>query len=175
VHDSEMEISARTYHGGLPAPPLVLAGIQGVHNDVNGIANEGTGGCHRQPAKHELLRMGDVVVDLALDEVAGGIRGWQRLASGAECGGLGDIGVGVGGDDAARGEGDQEEQQHDSWVRILEYLDRCAQGVGRHCSISAQLLKLGWQQFGHGTQVVWEQRGVAAGGGGGGGGGWRSE
>jgi hypothetical protein len=97
---------------------LVLFG-EGLSNDEDRVADEGQGCGQRQPLEDALLRLGDMVVGRLLDKVAGGIGGGQELAARASGGGLSDISIRIRGDDAAGGEGGQEEDEQNERVGVL--------------------------------------------------------
>jgi hypothetical protein len=119
------------YHDRLAGPPVLLFHDQRVRDDQHRVADEGQGRGQREPFEDALLRLGNVVVDRALDEVARGVRRGQRLASRAGGGGFGDINIRISRGDAAGGEGGEEEDQHDDGIGILQHRNRLAQARGR--------------------------------------------
>jgi hypothetical protein len=120
-----------TYDDGLASPPLLVAFGEGLSNDEDRVADEGQGSGQRHPLEDALLRLGDMVVGRLLDKVAGGIGRGQELAARASGGGLSDISIRIRGDDAAGGEGGQEEDEQDERVGVLEDGDGARQALGK--------------------------------------------
>ena len=115
-----------TYHDFLAGPEALRFGRQCMCDGDNGVSNEGEGGGQRQPFEDTLLGVGDVVVGGALDEVAEGIGGRQRLASRAGGGGFGDISIRFRGDYRARSEGRQEPHKQYYGIDPLQHGDGAA-------------------------------------------------
>ena len=108
---------------------LVLFG-EGLSNDEDRVADEGQGGGQRHPLEDTLLRLGDMIVGRLLDKVAGGVGGGQQLAARASGGGLSDISIRIRGDDAAGGEGGQEEDEDKQRIGVLQDGDGARQALG---------------------------------------------
>jgi hypothetical protein len=98
-----------TYHDLLASPPLLVAVDEGVGNGDDGTAHKRRRGEGQQPIEQQLLRVRDVIGDGSLHKVARRVRRGQRLACGAGGGGFDDIRIIIRREDAARGEGGEEE------------------------------------------------------------------
>jgi hypothetical protein len=109
-----------TYHDRLAGPPMLLLLDERMRNDQDRVADEGEGGGEREPFEDALLRLRHVVEDGLFDEVAGRIGCGQRLASRARGGRFGDISIRISSDNAAGGEGSQEEDEHKDWIGVLQ-------------------------------------------------------
>ena len=113
----------------LAAPPVLTAVVESVHDDVDRIGDKGECSGQGQPLEHALLAERYVVVLLLLDEVAGRVRLRERLASGAQLRGLGDIRGALGCEDAARREDNEEEEKQEDRVAVGENRDGAAQPI----------------------------------------------
>jgi hypothetical protein len=122
---------AGAYHDRLAGPPVLLLHDQRVRDDQHRVADKRQGRGERGPLEDALLRLRHVVMDRPLDEVARGIRRGQRLAPGARRGRFGDVSIRIRRGNAARGEGGQEEDEHDDGIGVLQDRHGLAQARGR--------------------------------------------